>query len=74
MKIRYDAEVDALYIQFSATQPVAAETREVSESLFLDYDANGHLLGIEILDASSLSDFDRDQLTVELGPLKKRAA
>ncbi len=50
MKIRYDAEVDALYIDLSAAK--VAETDEVAPGVYFDYDENGVVIGIEMLDAS----------------------
>ena len=47
MRITYDAEVDALYIRFIET----TETKHVAEGVALDYDAEGRIAGIEILDA-----------------------
>jgi YD repeat-containing protein len=48
MKITYDAEVDALYIQFLET---TVTTEHLAEGIATDYDAEGRLAGIEILDA-----------------------
>ena len=48
MKITYDAEVDALYIRFKDT---TVTTKHLAEGIAADYDAQGHLAGIEILDA-----------------------
>jgi len=48
MKITYDPEVDALYICFRET---TVTTQHLAEGLAADYDADGHLAGIEILDA-----------------------
>ncbi|MDI6792070.1 MAG: DUF2283 domain-containing protein [bacterium] len=47
MRITYDPEVDALYIRFLET---TVTTQHLSEGLAADYDADGHLAGIEILD------------------------
>ena len=47
MKITYDPEVDALYIRFHET---TVTTQHLAEGLTADYDADGHLAGIEILD------------------------
>jgi uncharacterized protein YuzE len=49
MKITYDEKADALYILFGEG-PAAVE--EVAEGIALDWDAEGKLLGIEILDVS----------------------
>jgi uncharacterized protein YuzE len=48
MKITYDSEVDALYIRFRET---TVTTKHLAEGIAADYDADGHLAGIEILDA-----------------------
>ncbi len=49
MKITYDPEVDALYIRFRET---TVTTEHLGEGLAADYDADGRLAGIEILDAA----------------------
>jgi len=48
MRITYDAEVDVLYICFSET---TVTIEHLTESIAADYDENGRLAGIEILDA-----------------------
>ncbi|MEA3358501.1 MAG: DUF2283 domain-containing protein [Thermodesulfobacteriota bacterium] len=48
MKITYDPEVDALYIRFLET---TVTTQHIAEGMAVDYDTEGHLAGIEILDA-----------------------
>ena len=50
MKSSYDPEVDAIAIQWSTT-PIA-ESDEVEQGIILDYDDQGNVLGIEILNAS----------------------
>ena len=49
MRITYDAEVDALYIRFRET---TVTTKHLAEGIAADYDADGKLAGMEILDAS----------------------
>jgi YD repeat-containing protein len=49
MRITYDREVDALYIRFKET---TVTTKHLAEGIAVDYDADGHLAGIEILDAT----------------------
>jgi uncharacterized protein YuzE len=50
MNIKYDYEVDVLRIIFSNNQ--IAESDEEKNGLILDYDKNGNVVGIEILQAS----------------------
>ncbi len=49
MKISYDAEVDVLSIIFLET---TVTTKEIAEGIAADYDSQGRLAGIEILDAT----------------------
>ena len=51
MKISYYPDTDSLYIDLSE-QP-SAESREISEGVVLDYDAQGRLVGIDIDNASN---------------------
>jgi uncharacterized protein YuzE len=48
VRITYDSEVDALYIRFIET---TVTTKHVAEGIAVDYDAEGHIAGVEILDA-----------------------
>lgn len=57
MKVRYDAEVDALYIRFNDAQIM--ESDEVEPGVILDYDATGNLVGMELLNASKRVDNPR---------------
>ena len=50
MKITYDAEVDVLRIVFSNT-PIE-ESDEDKPGVILDYDKDGNIVGLEILEAS----------------------
>jgi uncharacterized protein YuzE len=50
MKVTYDPEVDVLRILFSAT-PIE-ESDEDKPGVILDYDKDGNVVGMEILDAS----------------------
>lgn len=46
MKLNYHPETDSLYIDLS--ERPSAESREISEGVVLDYDAEGRLVGIDI--------------------------
>ncbi len=48
MKISYDKECDAMSITFCET---SVTSQRVADGVALDFDAEGHLAGIEILDA-----------------------
>ncbi|HIJ73407.1 MAG TPA: DUF2283 domain-containing protein [Candidatus Hydrogenedentes bacterium] len=48
MNISYDPEVDALAITFRGAK---VTTKELGEGIAVDYDADGNLAGIEVLDA-----------------------
>jgi len=48
MKVSYDAEVDALSITFRET---TVTTKHLTEGIAADYDKDGRLAGLEILDA-----------------------
>ena len=50
MKTRYDSETDALYMRFADTPVV--ESEEVRPGFVLDFDADGRIVAVEILDAS----------------------
>jgi uncharacterized protein YuzE len=51
MKLNYYPETDSLYIDLSEKSSV--ESREISEGILLDYDADGNLVGIDIDNAST---------------------
>ena len=53
MKIVYDPEMDALHIWLQETTVM---TKEIADGVSADYDQNGQLAGIEILDAAKRLD------------------
>lgn len=46
MKLNYYPETDSLYIDFY--EKTSVESKEISEGVVLDYDAEGNLVGIDI--------------------------
>jgi len=56
MKLRYYPETDSLYIDL-ADRP-SVESKEASEGIVLDYDADGNLVGIDIDNASKKLELD----------------
>jgi uncharacterized protein YuzE len=49
MRMNYDREADALYVHFSEAPIDGSE--EVRPGVILDYDEQGRIIGIEVLDA-----------------------
>lgn len=68
MKIQYDAEVDALYIEFRPLAPGTAENRPLGEEVTANYGPDGRLAGLEILDASVVLGEDLKKLVFEVSP------
>jgi uncharacterized protein YuzE len=64
MKMSYYPETDSLYIDL--VDHSSAESREVSEGVVLDYDADGNLVGIDIDNASKK--LDLSELTLSRLP------
>ncbi len=50
MKTSYDPEADALYVRFADADVI--ESEEVRPGFVLDYDAQGRIVAVEILDVS----------------------
>ncbi len=71
MRIRYDAEVDALYIELRPLEPGIAECRELTDDITADYGADGKLAGLEILDASEALGDDERKVVLELAPVSE---
>ena len=73
MKIRYDAQVDALYIEIRVLQPGTAECRELTPEITADYGPDSKLAGLEILDASQVLGEDAHKVVLELAPVASAA-
>ncbi|HUJ11342.1 MAG TPA: DUF2283 domain-containing protein [Verrucomicrobiae bacterium] len=52
MKVTYDADVDAMHILFS--NAAIKESDEAKPGIILEFDKDGNVVGIEILDASKI--------------------
>ena len=57
MKISYDPEHDVLYLKLSRDEIV--DTVEVDHGVLIDYGKNGEMIGVEMIEASSLVDDPR---------------
>jgi uncharacterized protein YuzE len=51
MKITYDPEADALYIGLRKAEPLHSD--DIEEGVVADFDEDGHVVGFEVLDAST---------------------
>ena len=70
MRLNYYPETDSLYIDLAERPSV--ESREISEGVVLDYDADGKLVGIDIDHASSKVELKK--LTLSKMPTKVETA
>ncbi|MDD5295522.1 MAG: DUF2283 domain-containing protein [Rhodocyclaceae bacterium] len=50
MKLEFDPVADAAYFEIADAE--IAVTREIEPGIIADYDANGHMVGIEVLSVS----------------------
>ena len=50
MKLEFDPTADAAYLEISDTE--IETTRQLEPGIIVDYDAQGHVVGIEILSLS----------------------
>ena len=64
MRITYDRQADALYIELRGAQ--ANDNMDIEEGVSADLDGQGHIVGFEILDASKrLTPVELHSLRVE---------
>jgi uncharacterized protein YuzE len=54
MRVRVDHGADAVYLNLT-DRPIK-ESEQVAEGIVVDYDAEGRIVGVEILDASKRTD------------------
>ncbi len=57
MKLHYYPETDSLYIDLS--EKVSVESREAAPGVVLDFNADGHVVGIDIDHASKIVDLSK---------------
>jgi uncharacterized protein YuzE len=68
MKITYDPEVDALYLEFQPIETGKAESRQLTDEIFADYAPDGSLIGLEILDARRVLAKSAGRVVFEIEP------
>ena len=49
IRLHYDPATDAAYLRFSENS--VSESEEVAKGVVLDYDADGRMVGMEVLEA-----------------------
>jgi uncharacterized protein YuzE len=67
MKIEYSKKADAIYVYFK--EDFVASSKEIEDGVVIDFDENGQLIGIEVLDVSqrfSLSDIVNVKMGADL--------
>jgi len=70
MKIEYSKDVDALYIRLREARIV--DSIDIEEGVTVDLGEGGHIVGIEILDASEKLELsDLVNISIENLPLEK---
>lgn len=72
MKIEYDKEADALYIQLK--EAFVEDSIEVENGVVVDVDSERHVIGLEVLNASKrLTLSDLTNISIQNIPLKEAA-
>jgi len=67
IKLKIDQEADALYLTLDESKVV--ESEEVAPGIIVDYDANNHVVGIELLHLSKRApDLEIGRLLFETVP------
>ncbi len=70
MKIEYSKDIDALYIKLREAK--IEDSIDIEEGVTIDLDEKGHIVGIEILDATEkLQLSDLVNITIENLPIEK---
>lgn len=68
MKMQYDEKADAVYIELAKGK--YSESRKISDSILVNEDKNGKVLGIEILDAKkNIAAFDPHKTKFTFGTI-----
>jgi uncharacterized protein YuzE len=74
MKLEYDPARDHLYIYFSEPSIKAAKTVTVVPGVHADFNAEGKLIGIEVIDASEVMGRKIEFTLPEVSPAMKVAS
>ena len=69
MKIEYSKDIDALYIRLR--EVTISDSMDIEEGVTVDLDEKGHIVGLEILDASEkMTISDLVNINIENLPLE----
>ena len=52
IRTSYDPEADAMFVWFGPEDQKSAATEEVAPGVLLDFDSEGRVIGVEVLDVS----------------------
>jgi uncharacterized protein YuzE len=52
IRTSYDPEADAMFVWFGPEDTKSAGTQQVAPGVMLDFDSEGRVIGIEVLDVS----------------------
>ena len=52
IRTSYDPEADAMFVWFGPEGVKSVDTQEVAPGIMLDFDSEGRVIGIEVLDVS----------------------
>lgn len=66
MKIEYDQQADAIYIQIQEKE--VAFSKEIEDGVIIDFDDSSNVIGFEVLNASKKFDI-KDITTINIGLL-----
>ena len=73
MNIEYSKDIDSLYIRLRDAK--VSDSRDIEEGVTVDLDEKGHIVGMEILDASEKLELSElVNISIENLPLEKLAS
>lgn len=61
--VTYDHEANAMYVRVSKEKKKIKETISLGEDRFMDVDADGHIVGIEVLFPSEMPEEAKDAIS-----------
>jgi len=70
VKIYYDPQVDALYLELRTLSAGTAIARDLAENVTANYTSDGQLAGLEILDVSTIAaEEELHKMVLEVSPI-----